>query len=93
MGYPYGKQRTYKPSYDNTVGELQDMVITEKNIYSLHIDTYTKRLRKNSDNINHYIYGLTTIHEAEFLTDEAQYHAHPMGYKKWKKCFLKLSYV
>jgi hypothetical protein len=39
MGYPYGKQRTYKPSYDNTVGELQDMVITEKNIYSLHIDT------------------------------------------------------
>jgi hypothetical protein len=36
MGYAYGKQGTYKPSYGNTVRELHDMVIPEKNIDSLH---------------------------------------------------------
>lgn len=46
MGYPYGKQCTYKPSYDNTVGELQDLVIPEKNIDSLHSKCIDQKVKK-----------------------------------------------
>lgn len=68
MGYTYGKQGTHKPSYNNTVWELQGMVIPEKNIDSLQ---YQMHRTKGLDNFNHSIYWVDAIYRVEFLTDKA----------------------